>query len=795
MLEKAGARLQPGGGVAAQGASRPRGRTAVTIRSLHTGRYWQVLGSDEGSEANRAGRLRLSASAPPDQRGHERTVFLLEREGESDADAGGWVLLRWLKTRQLVEAVPVGVPGREDDAWSVQLSVAGAVNELHKLAVEDDESHAQSHIWSYGLRGYLNVLEGSSEIVGHGDSMPPTPLSEPPARAAVAIEPLHSGAAWLMDALARRDRQIDVMADELTSARAELAALLARAPTPGRPVGLRERRGTGDGGDAADAAEVGGERPRVDHTSSEAESPSNPSKGGTSSTTSEAPSRQAAAGGGGVLAELRTATQRHPRVRVECPSGAVSAAPSALASGGGGGGGGEGESSVCARGRQSSSLMPSWSYMAHGEYARFVKGIASRLRLGSGDALLDLAEADCGGSSSAIQHLYRGRLNVLALLPSAAAVQQHMGSASLAPGARGGAHQSPVAMRSVPHAGLAVNACAASLTNLGWLPARAFEGAITFGALSALRTRRQLCDAFQAVLRSVVPGGRFIIADAEYPQRCPTPPPADKPAGRNGGMRGGVRGGVRGGMRGGDAPAVTTESDSLADGDAADGCSSCHWQTSAPLASFSACVPMDMAVSLSTVDHSELPGTATHECATRHFALIAQRASAQQQLSVTVEAGSDGGKVAVVLSLAATSGDGHLQRRVQFLKEASIDNKRMYCGLHGYSLLIGEDLQHWRDAGWDKVKLLSAQLSNYEWLLWVPVDSVFADSARSRLRPIDNPIRPQSAPNPPPIRPQSAPNPSHSASVGLNQPSIRPQSAPNPSHSASIGLNRPQYSM
>ena len=27
----------------------------------------------------------------------------------------------------------------------------------------------------------------------------------------------------------------------------------------------------------------------------------------------------------------------------------------------------------------------------------------------------------------------------------------------------------------------------------------------------------------------------------------------------------------------------------------------------------------------------------------------------------------------------------------------------MYCGLHGYSLVIAEDLHHWRDSGWDKV--------------------------------------------------------------------------------------------
>ena len=50
--------------------------------------------------------------------------------------------------------------------------------------------------------------------------------------------------------------------------------------------------------------------------------------------------------------------------------------------------------------------------MSGGEYAKFVKAIASRLRLSNGDLLLELA-ADCGGSLGALQQLYRGRLNTL----------------------------------------------------------------------------------------------------------------------------------------------------------------------------------------------------------------------------------------------------------------------------------------------------------------------------------------------------------------------------------------------
>ena len=200
-------------------------RLAVTIRSQHSGRYWQVLGdeaptrraggsaADAGAHAVSGARLRLSASAPPEQRGHERTVFLLEREGEPEE--GGWVLLRWLKTRQLIEAIPPGVPGREDDAWTVRLSAATSVNELHKLTIEDDAAHSQSHIWSFGLHGYLNELDASGEVVGHGDSLPPTLATEPPKRGAVSVERLQTGAAWLMEALEQRDRQLDSLQQQL----------------------------------------------------------------------------------------------------------------------------------------------------------------------------------------------------------------------------------------------------------------------------------------------------------------------------------------------------------------------------------------------------------------------------------------------------------------------------------------------------------------------------------------------------------------------------------------------------
>ena len=151
-------------------------------------------------------------------------------------------------------------------------------------------------------------------------------------------------------------------------------------------------------------------------------------------------------------------------------------------------------------------------------------------------------------------------------------------------------------------------------------------------------------------------------------------------------------------------------------------------------------------------------------------------------------------QVALVLSLSWQTEEemppDHGMQRVQYFKELSIDNKRMYCGLHGYSLAIGEDLRHSRDrgarpapsvlpccraaelprcragcraaeppcrravagtptthrvgaptratplhasphAGWDVVKLLYQQLDKFEWLFWAPLDSLFADAASS----------------------------------------------------------------
>ena len=48
------------------------------------------------------------------------------------------------------------------------------MSELHKLLIEDDASHAHSYVWSVALQGFVNCLEISGDLVGHGDAMPPS---------------------------------------------------------------------------------------------------------------------------------------------------------------------------------------------------------------------------------------------------------------------------------------------------------------------------------------------------------------------------------------------------------------------------------------------------------------------------------------------------------------------------------------------------------------------------------------------------------------------------------------------
>jgi hypothetical protein len=135
---------------------------------------------------------------------------------------------------------------------------------------------------------------------------------------------------------------------------------------------------------------------------------------------------------------------------------------------------------------------------------------------------------------------------------------------------------------------------------------------------------------------------------------------------------------------------------------------------------------MDLEVTVSTVEHTDLPGTSTYPCASRHFALLAQRASTPHEVRATIEASSEeskASKVAVLLSLSSSETvDGEFQQRVQYLKEASIDNKRMYCGLHGYSLVIGEELHHARDRWASRLPWIAMDATDCHGLPWIATD-------------------------------------------------------------------------
>jgi len=253
-----------------------------------------------------------------------------------------------------------------------------------------------------------------------------------------------------------------------------------------------------------------------------------------------------------------------------------------------------------------------------------------------------------------------------------------------------------------------VNTCVASASRLDWLPPNSFDAAITFGAFSMLRSRARLCSSYRAVLHTLRPGGRFVIADVEHPDRCSRPSSSSGPS-----------------------------SSSLAEAASLNGqpdeCASCHWRVSVPLAFWIACTPMDLEVTVSTVEHTDLPGTSTYPCASRHFALLAQRASTPHEVRATIEASSEeskASKVAVLLSLSASDTvDGEFQQRVQYLKEASIDNKRMYCGLHGYSLVIGEELHHARDRWASRLPWIAMDCHGLPWIVmdchglpWIAID-------------------------------------------------------------------------
>ena len=118
--------------------------------------------------------------------------------------------------------------------------------------------------------------------------------------------------------------------------------------------------------------------------------------------------------------------------------------------------------------------------------------------------------------------------------------------------------------------------------SLGWLPAETFDGAVSMGGLARLRSRRKVCAAFRELLRSLRPGGRALVAHVEHPKLC-------KP-GR------------------GRGPALPGK-------EGLERCASCRWRVPVAPPFWAACTPIDMEVTVSTLEHTELPGTASRGAA------------------------------------------------------------------------------------------------------------------------------------------------------------------------------------
>ena len=165
------------------------------------------------------------------------------------------------------------------------------------------------------------------------------------------LEQVRGGAAWLMEALSLRDVAIDELHGQLAEARAEIAQIHAS-----------EQQGRGAAGTGRGAA-----RRRRRRSSTEAE------EGGDEA----AEERDVDDEGGGSTGGRR----RRTHVHVPCPAGqdaasAMLAAPREAR-----------ESAANASGACPAGGAPKWSYLSGTAYARFVKGVAARLRLVNGDTV------------------------------------------------------------------------------------------------------------------------------------------------------------------------------------------------------------------------------------------------------------------------------------------------------------------------------------------------------------------------------------------------------------------------
>ena len=159
---------------------------------------------------------------------------------------------------------------------------------------------------------------------------------------------VHGGAAWLMEALSRRDAQLDSLHGMLAEAQAEIAEIRLQqgaAAGTGRGAARRRRRRPTEAEEGGGGEEVEEER--------------------------DADEEGHSSGG----------RRRRSHVHVPCPkgqdaAGAAARAPREVL-----------ESAANASGACPVGGVPAWAYLSGASYARFVKGVAARLRLVNGDTV------------------------------------------------------------------------------------------------------------------------------------------------------------------------------------------------------------------------------------------------------------------------------------------------------------------------------------------------------------------------------------------------------------------------
>ena len=91
-----------------------------------------------------------------------------------------------------------------------------------------------------------------------------------------------------------------------------------------------------------------------------------------------------------------------------------------------------------------------------------------------------------------------------------------------------------------------------------------------------------------------------------------------------------------------------------------------------------------------------------------------------------------------VLTVASTPPIGEYGRqKVHYLTEMSIENKRQHAAQKGFDLVVAQNLAHGRTARWDKVMLLRRMLSQYKWVHWVDLDTLFMNMKRDPMAFLD----------------------------------------------------------